>query len=402
MAGFLLLAPGQVISWGTLYYAIAFLVAPMAQETGWRQQEIFTAFSAGLLVAAFAAVPTGRMLSRFGGRRVMSMGSLLAALALLIIASSQSLVVFTAGWLLAGLAMTLTQYEAAFAALRALAPGNFRRALGWLTIAGGLASTVFWPLTHWLSDALGWRQTVLLFAGLHLPCALLHASLPRGSRNDMPLLGRERAKRSDLGRHTSRVPYLLALAFAATAIVTATVSAHAGALLKAMHISPAVGVSFLALVGFMQVAGRLLDLLLAGKMSAATTGVMALGLLCAGLVLLRLAEHHPWLLLLGFVLAYGMANGIMTVVRGSAPAELLPDHDYAASLGAISAPALLARALAPAVAAWLMDIWGARTAVEALVVTAGIGFTAFVVAATDARRRRGIRGAWRGEKCRAQ
>lgn len=380
----LLLAPGQLISWGTLYYAITFLAVPIELDSGWRQQDIFLSFSGGLLVAALSAAPVGRLLSQQGGRLVLSAGSLVGASALIMIALSPNLAAFHAGWGLAGLAMALTQYEAAFASLRALVSNvHFRQALGWLTLVGGFASTVFWPLTHWLAATLGWRQTLLFFAALHLvPCLVLHAALP--AFGDEELCGNTDASCQD-NKQTQIVPILLAVTFAAISFVTATISSQSVRIMEMMHVSQDFSLLILAFIGPMQIAGRLLDMGWRNKVSASTAGFIALTTLIVGLIFLEYAEYQPWTLI-GFSLAYGMANGALTLVRGGAPAELMPQRDYAITLGIISAPALFVRALAPATAAWLITLLNAHIIVIMLIAVAMLAYVSFTAAIITARK----------------
>jgi len=380
-----LLAPAQVISWGTLYYAIAFLAEPIQADTGWRSEAIFLAFSIGLLVSALAAIPAGRMLSRFGGRRVLVTGSALAATALTVIGLSRTPAVFTAGWVLAGAAMALTQYEAAFSTLRQLVPRDFRRAAGWITVTGGLASTLFWPLTHGLAESIGWRATVLCFAALHLvPSLLLHWRLP----SQRPAGGPEKPPAGADGPQAGDRPVaaLLAIAFSGTAVVTATVSAHAQQLMEAVDVSTGDTLVVLAMIGPMQVAGRLFELALARRISSSAAALAATALLVLSVLLLGYAGTGVGVLVL-FTVAYGFANGGLTVVRGGLPAELMPHADYARTLGGIAAPALVARAAAPALAAWLMGALGARAIPLFLAIAAVFAFAAVAGAVVLVARR---------------
>ena len=73
--------------------------------------------------------------------------------------------------------MAVTLYEPAMAVLVALDPARRYRTLAVVTVAGGLASTVFAPLGGWLVDELGWRQALaVLGVGGGLVTAVLHAS----------------------------------------------------------------------------------------------------------------------------------------------------------------------------------------------------------------------------------
>ena len=111
----------------------------------------------------------------------MTVGAVAGAAALIVVATATNLIVFTAGWVIAGIAMAATFYQAAFAALtRWYGPGRVR-ALTTLTLAGGLASTVFAPITAALAGSVGWRHTYLILAVTLLLVALpLHWFALRG------------------------------------------------------------------------------------------------------------------------------------------------------------------------------------------------------------------------------
>src|SRR5438034_7769378 len=168
----------QIISWGTLYYSIAVLGANMRAELGVSAATLFGAYSLSLLLSALAAPFVGRAIDRYGGRTVMSIGSLNAALALLWIARVDSTPALYGAWLLAGIAMALTMYDAAFATLSQHTGTSYRKALTALTLMGGLASTVFWPISLKGLEWFGWRDTMTYFALLQLGlCLPLHLAL---------------------------------------------------------------------------------------------------------------------------------------------------------------------------------------------------------------------------------
>src|SRR3954471_1710339 len=89
----------QIISWGTLFYAVGVLGAAMRQELGVSELFLFSAFTVGLLVAGVFAPGAGRTIARRGGRFVMSGGSLVAALAMALIAGAPNAAVMVIGWL---------------------------------------------------------------------------------------------------------------------------------------------------------------------------------------------------------------------------------------------------------------------------------------------------------------
>lgn len=379
-------ALGQLLSWGTLYYGIAFLAQPISQDTGWRLAEIFGAFSVSLLVAALMAVPVGRLLVKIGGRTVMTAGSLLAFSAFLLMASSRDLPLFYAGWILAGVAMSMTLYEAAFSTLRESAGPAFRKAIGLITIVGGLASTLFWPLTHWLVLEIGWRMTAMVFAGTHLLVGVpLHRMLPRKPvHSDRPTL----VQRSSLQPVSEKwLISLLALSFALASLVTSAISSHVVVLLSEIPISGGQMVLLVSLIGPMQVAGRIVEIRLSHRFSVLATGRVALIGIAISLLALYSAVGSPWLAWV-FVILYGATNGVLTVVRGGAPAELLDHSSYASALAMLSAPALAARAAGPLVAAAAANSWGPSGTTWLLFLVALAGFALFWSVTAPYRPRR--------------
>jgi MFS family permease len=184
----------QIISWGTTLYALGVLGKPIAADTGWSQSLVFGGLTVGLLVSGAVSARVGRYLDRHGGRLIMSLGSVLNAVGLVLLAQVHDPYSYLAAWAFLGLAMRLTLYDAAFGALVQVTPSRGRRAISYLTLFGGLASTVFWPIGHALNSAHGWRTTLLVFAVINLlVCLPLHV---------LGLARRETPKQAEYARAT--------------------------------------------------------------------------------------------------------------------------------------------------------------------------------------------------------
>jgi MFS family permease len=335
----------QIIGWGSLYYSIAVLAAPMRTDLAMSEPFLFGTFTASLLVSGFAAPIAGRLIDRHGGRIVLAAGSALAALALAVIASSKSPLWFVLGWAVAGVAMAACLYDAAFSTLSQIAGTRFRQALTALTLVAGFASTVFWPLSHVLLEAVGWRQALALYAGLHLlvclPVHLLavpkHRARPRP--HDAPTNPPQRLE-------TPTAFFWLAAAFAAATFVFSVLSVHLIGLLKSAGLSAVDAIVVASLIGPMQVAGRAAEFLFARNLRATAVGGVALAVMFVAMLCLWRVEA-PSLLAFVFAVLYGCANGIVTIVRGTVPAELFGRDAYGALLGRLARPAFIAQALAP-------------------------------------------------------
>jgi MFS family permease len=183
----LTLGPTQILSWGALYYAIAIVAPDIAAEMHWRPELVFGAFSWCLLVAGLVATPAGIWLDRYGGRTVMSAGSLVCGAGLILLSQAHGLATYYGAWTLLGVAMALILYEAAFATLNREIAQDARRAISTMTLFGGFASTVFWPLTLYFKNHIGWRDTYLLYGAIQLlVCLPAHATLPARSHRSAP------------------------------------------------------------------------------------------------------------------------------------------------------------------------------------------------------------------------
>jgi hypothetical protein len=109
-------------------------------------------------------------------------GSLVAATCLVAVGDAHSRWGFYGAWAAMGAAMSAVLYSPVFAVVTRRFPADFRRAIITMTFLGGLASTVFIPLTAWLISVLGWRLAIQSLALLHVfVCAPLHALVLRGA-----------------------------------------------------------------------------------------------------------------------------------------------------------------------------------------------------------------------------
>ena len=129
----------QVTSWGVLCYAFPVLSGLISADTGWPTWSVAAAFSTGLVASALLGIVVGRWLDRHGPRWLMTLGSVLAAAAVVGIATAPSIGLFVVGWVLAGTAMSAVLYPPAFAALTRWFGRRRVGALTILTLAGA------WP-----------------------------------------------------------------------------------------------------------------------------------------------------------------------------------------------------------------------------------------------------------------
>ncbi len=157
----------QLVAWGVLYYSFAVYLPQMEAELGWSSTLLSGGFSVGLVTSGLAAPFVGRHIDRRGSRELITAGAVVGVVGMSLWASARSVPVFFAAWAIIGLAMSATLYEPAFATVVRHYPDRSRQAIVRITLAGGLASTVFSPLAQMVSGGLvsggdSWRSGVLI------------------------------------------------------------------------------------------------------------------------------------------------------------------------------------------------------------------------------------------------
>ena len=351
----LVLGVTQIVAWGALFYPPVLTLPLIAAERGWSLTFAMGGFSLGLLVAGFAAPRVGRLIDRHGGHRVMPFGSLLAALGLVLLVHAENPAVYLAVWVLLGTAIAASLYDPAFATLGRIFGAGARLPITVLTLAGGFASTVSWPVTHVLIEAAGWRGTYLVYAAvLALVAAPLHAfGLPR-TRPDLSVaLPGAPAPPPVLPAHGFAF-IVAATAFAAYAFVPSGLSAHLLAMFSRAGIDAGTAVAIGALFGPSQVAARICELCFARNIHPLMIARAAVALLLAAFGLIALLGLSV-ATAAAFAVMFGMANGLITIARGTAPLALFGPSGYGAVVGRIAGPSLVMQALAPLVLAFIVE-----------------------------------------------
>jgi MFS family permease len=374
------LGVAQIISWGTLFYAIGVLGPAMRRDLGVSELFLFSAFTAGLLVTGTFAPAMGRLIDRRGGRFVLSLGSVLSIVALGTLAIASNAIVMVAGWLVAGAAMAACLYDPAFATLSQHTGNRYRKAVTALTLFGGFASTVFWPLSHLLLEAWDWRTTFGIYAAMHLfICLPIHqVFVPRHS-HIMQAGPTARAAEVSPGLGDPRLIWLAA-SFAIATFIFGVIAVHLINLLTSAGLTAAQAVTVSMLVGPMQVAGRIIELGFSGRVRAVTVGIIAFGLMMLALLALISVEGFG-IAAVVFVIAYGCGNGVLTIVKGSAPVELFGARGLGALLGYLSRAGFYAKAVAPAAFSGIVALGFTRNAaLAALTALAVAGMGTYALA----------------------
>jgi MFS family permease len=378
----------EIVSWGVLYYAFPVLAPSISADTGWPVSTITAAFSAGLVVSALVGVWSGRLLDRIGPRPVMTVGSALAVPAVLGIGWAPTLPLFFAAWVLAGVAMAGTLYPPAFAALTRWWGPRRVRALTVLTLLAGLASTIFAPLTAALLGPLGWRHTYLVLAVVLAAITLPgHALGLRGRWPEHREAGEPVPQHAPRAIVRSRAFVLLVAAVSLGTFSAFAVVVNQVPLFIERGLSTSAAAWALGLGGVGQVCGRVFYGRLDRLLSVRARGVTILGLSALATALLAVVPGPTGLLIAVAMLA-GAARGVFTLLQATAISDRWGAAHYGRLNGLLSAPSMIASAVAPWAGAALAAALGGYSTVFWLLAAIAAGGAALVLGTVTSSTRR--------------
>jgi MFS family permease len=346
----------EILSWGALFYPPVLTVPLIAADHGWSKAFAMGGFSVGLFVGGLVSRHVGALIDRYGGHVVMPCGSLIGALGLVGLVTAQDAFAYFAVWMVLGVAMAASLYDPAFASLGRIFGAAARAPITTLTLAGGFASTVSWPATQFLIDSVGWRGAYLVYAALlALVAAPLHAfALPRQrAQHDAAARRQPEPAAAILPAHGIAF-ILVAAAFASYAFVPSALSAQLLAIFERFGLTPATVVTIGMLFGPAQVLARICELTFARHLHPLWVARFSLGLLVAAFAVMALVPFSAAVAAV-FAVMYGMANGLMTIARGTVPLALFGADGYGRLVGRIGGPFLVVQSLAPVVLTYVAE-----------------------------------------------
>jgi MFS family permease len=344
----------QILGWGTSLYVPAVFGGPIVAETGWSLGYVVSGTSIGLLTGGLISPLVGHWIDRHGGRPVLLASSLLFAAGLIGMGLAPSLPAYLAAWIVLGLAMGTGLYDAVFAALGRMYGHSARTAITNLTLIGGFASTVCWPLSAFLIDNVGWRNACFVYAALHLVVAFpLQMAVVRNQRatddgEEGEAGGNNRAP--PVSRETT-VLILLGVVFSIMSAIGSIMLVHLMLFLQARGATFAAAVTLGTLFGPSQVVARVVERVFGGHYHPMWTMIFACVVVAISLVLL--ATGFP--LLIVIIVLFGAGFGVGWLARGTLPLALFGPARFPRLMGRLALPALIAQALAPSAGAVLVE-----------------------------------------------
>jgi hypothetical protein len=361
----------QILAWGTSFYFPAVFAGPIVAETGWSLGWVVGGTSVGLLVAGLISPQVGKVIDVHGGRPVLFASSLFYTAGLAGIGLAPVLPVYLFAWVLLGIGMGTGLYDAVFAALGRLYRSEARTPITNLTLFGGFASTVCWPLSAFMIEHAGWRAACFIYAALHLFVALplqmaVIRRAPKPVAATTALADAPPPAAPARIAHESLIFALLALVLSIAAGIGSIVVVHLLIFLQARGVDFAIAVSLGTLFGPAQVGARVVERLFGSRYHPIWTMVGSCTLMAVGLLLL--VGRFPVLVLA--ILLYGAGYGISWIGRGTLPLALFGPLRFPRLMGKLAFPSLIVQALAPSAGALAIEASGADATIGVLTLLA--------------------------------
>lgn len=373
----------QILAWSSTYYLPAVLATPITKETGWSVTSVVIGLSWGLLVAGACSPMVGRWIDRSGGRPVLAASSLFLAMGMLLMGLASNLAVYYLAWTLIGAGMAAGLYDAAFSTLGRLLGDHARASITGLTLLGGFASTLGWPLIAGLEHQIGWRYSCFALAAMHLvvglPIHLLAIPSEKGPPDESAPLASIQST-ATASKLTNRIFILLAALLTFQSLVISSVSVHLLDVLKLLGIATSTALAIGMMIGPSQVVARLAEFSIGRNLHPTWSARIAILLCGVGIALLLPAI--PWLAFVALAL-YGAGNGILTIARGTLPLALFGADGYGTRMGLLARPMLIAQAAGPVAAALALEKFGSIPLLVGMCVLVAISFITSLALPTE-------------------
>ncbi len=381
-------AIAETILWAASYYAFPAFLLQWEAEFGWSKTALVSALTTALVLSALSAPIVGRLIDRGYAKIVFTTCSITASILLVLLSWVTEFWQFFTLWACLGLVMSGMLYEACFSVLTRALGSDAKRAITLVTLLAGLAGTLSFPAAYYLSALIGWRSALLIYAAavatISLP--LVWTACTNADRHHALNLVAATLQATTVKSVLRTASFwLLAFALMTTAISHGAIIPHLLPILAEYKVDPDTAVFAAAMIGPMQVTGRLammagerhVSIFAIGNVSFIAMSIAALALLYTGSV--------EGLLIL-FVILQGAANGVISIVK---PVIILKVHGrsgFGTTSGMIAVPFLLGFAFGPTLAAMIWDIGGYTMVLKLTFATTLFGLLALLSVQHIARK----------------
>ena len=378
----LLLAIAQTLIWACIYYSFPALLLHWEASLGWSRADLTGAITLAIFMSAACSPLYGRLIDQGKGAQMMTSAAVLGGVSMMGLSLIDELWQFYLLWAVIGVCMAGSMYEPCFALITRARGAQAKRSIIFVTLVAGFAGTISFPVAHSLVQAFGWRSAVLCFGLTAIvivaPLMWFGASAVEkaGAHRhiDNPLLAPQ--QRSFL---RSPVFWCLAIGFGCIAIVQGVTLHHLLPILDERELHPDVAVMAISFIGPMQVAGRLTMIAAERRVSMHGIAIACFVLIGLSVVMLIGAGVTP-ALLIAFVILFGGAYGVVSIIRPVIARNLLGEQQFGAKSGGLALVYLTGSASAPFVGSLVWSRGGYGLVLPGLIGLSAIGLLLYSMA----------------------
>ncbi|WP_121628308.1 MFS transporter [Poseidonibacter antarcticus] len=351
----------MTIGYGTLYYSITIMSEELSKQFNWTNSFIFGVLSVGILLGGFLVPIIGKLLDKKGARIIMSIGSILCGMGLLLLSLITSKLEFILAMLFLESVSILVLYEAAFVAFSQLVGTKAKLPIIQITLIAGFASTIFWPLISYLLTLVSWREVYQILALFHFFLALpihyfvLKKNLKIDNKNFDEKSFEECIYQE--GSNKKRSILLVSIAFSLIAIPITAMQTQFLSLFKSFGIEASVAIALGTLIGPAQVFSRILLMSFSSKATPLLTASISISMMAIGLLCLLFSGYNLNAALY-FVILYGAGQGLSDIVRGTLPLYLFGKEGFGKTMGKINHVRLIVMSMVPFTFALMLETLG--------------------------------------------
>ncbi|MFO7765212.1 MAG: MFS transporter [Pelovirga sp.] len=381
------LAIAQTVTWASLYYSFPALLPAWQGAFGWSKAELSGAFTAALMISAFAAPLIGNLIDRGYGLVVLAGGTALGGILLMLLPEVEKIWQFYALWMGIGLAMSAGLYDACFTVITRVIGSQARDVITIVTLFAGFAGTLAFPTAHLLADAYGWQvalrvfSLIVLFVSVPLTVFGLTCLRPFAETSEACMRG---MSKKALRQGTF---WMLGIAFGAIGLAHGAILTHLLFILREGGSPAWLAVMTVSMIGPMQVLGRVAMMVAAHRIKTFGIAIGCYTFMILGMAALLASQLNPWMALL-FVAFHGAGYGIASIVRPVVTAEFLGRQNFGTVFGMLAIPFMMGFAIGPTAAAVTWELAGYNTVIIGVGIVLAGGLAAITIAHRLAAKRK--------------
>jgi len=362
--------------YGSWYYGMGALLIPLTTEFGWTRTQLTLAFSMRSIEGGLEGPIGGMLIDKYGERKITIISTIIACVGLVAVLFVKTIWQFVFVWgFIVSLGFNLGLYDTVNSAVAKWFHKDRSRAIGIVTIGGGLGAPVIVPVMTYIIETYSWRVALMFViastALIAIPLAYFfmkdhppehYGMLPDGDHLNKKEGDKEEEK-IDYGYDftpkealKTRSFWMMLTAFMLNGGTLAMITIHQIAFHQSLGIDALAAAGILGLMATISLGGRFLTVTLGSRYTERQYIMLGYAMRTIGLVIFIYARTISVIML--FALFYGVGYGITIPSQTSLRANYFGRKAYATITGYSTLFGAITNVAYPLFAAWIYDTTG--------------------------------------------